>query len=46
MCFEITLVLKKPSKKITDNNRVVSHGNLTSADSNVLTYMREKKWEL
>lgn len=44
MLFEITF--KEGFKGgITDNNGVASHANLTSADSNMLTYMKEKEWE-
>lgn len=43
MCFEITHVKEALKKKITDNNRVISHGNLTSTDSKIFTYMREKE---
>ena len=44
MHFEITLK-EAFKRKIADNNGVASHANLTSLDSNMLSYMREKEWE-
>ena len=43
MHSEVTLVLQKPSRKITDNNGVASHADLTSADSDMPTYKREEE---
>lgn len=43
MCFEKNCVKEALKRKIADNNGIASYANLNSADSNMLTYMREKE---